>query len=215
MNRSVIVLLVASIFLHYGCGTTDTGSPGSSGTIQQLFPLAVGDSWSYQVIEYFNDGSIKANQTYLLSVPSSSDYQGHTAYTFMANGDSSIKYYYDGTTDIITIDGNSDPVVGFHLLQRIGDSYTFIDTIEPGNIKHKEVLVLRSINEQVKVAAGTFLANRYDQLRILGTSDKPDTDVIDSKYYSSGIGLVKENEWVTSGKLYQKYAVELKQYTVK
>lgn len=221
MKYIVIVLVVlCPLVLFSACSDSSSPSSDDSITIQQLYPMAIGDNWTYELTEYKTDGSIKNNRTYTISIPSSENVQGNTAFLIVPNGDSSTRQlsYYNGTTEIITTYKNGSPVVGFHVLKNVGDIYTIKDTIEPGDVVRKDFGLLRAKNVSVTTVAGTFSTYQYDRIRLVGTSNTLDTDMITSQYYASGVGLVKQVDRyhnTTINALYQKYDFQLQEYTIK
>jgi hypothetical protein len=161
-----ILLCAVSLLPSCKSGT----SPSASNTsIQDIFPLKVGNSWVYAVTEYSSDGTVKGTFPDTIRIVGSTTSQGAPAFEYTQQGADTLLFYYSGSSDLYSVQrGNAS--IALHYPMNIGDTYVLSDSIYPSGFEDKYVLILQSNNESVTVPAGSFSSVHYDQLEIEGTS---------------------------------------------
>src|SRR5437588_10071638 len=94
MKNFIAVLLI--IFLFSAC-KSGGGSGPVSGSIQNLFPLAIGNQWVYGVTEYRSDGTAKGTEYDTVRIVGSTTFQGNTAYQVTQPHTDTLLWYYSGS----------------------------------------------------------------------------------------------------------------------
>ena len=156
--------------------------------------MKIGNRWTYN-FQSFNANGLKMSDTLLNVVVEAQDtYVGHTGY-LLSTGDVKhlIFYYYDGITDLFKAEDNNGKSQLFLRTSMAVDSELILKDTTFFGIRQKSIVVLRNTNESVTVPAGTFLCLHYDAIDFSGVSAS-DTVSQAKMYFSSGIGLIKEED---------------------
>jgi len=216
VNRYFISLVLIYIAVLVGCG--DSTSTSSNETIQQVFPLKVGNQWIYSYQEFQNDGGLRIDDTSRFFITDESSFLGHTAFTILVNGDTSkqVMFYYVGQSDLYSVELGQYIFIQLRYPINIGKSVALLDTIYPNGDTRKEFIVLRSKNESIIVPAGAFTCLHFDDIKIGGPPDQIDTLTMAREYYALDKGLVKEDDYINgiNSNLYLRQSRKLLSYQV-
>ena len=212
------LLFFAAISVFSGC--KNSSSP-SSGSINDIFPLAAGNTWVLQEQEWDGNGTLRLDTTTSILLKSKTVFQGQDGYILSIGGDTTGKtvVYAQGNSDLYTADiGSTTPYIQhiLHYPMNDGDSYVLRDTTYSDLTISRDVLVLRSSNEPVTVPAGTFSTVHFDEIFIGGTASKPDTGSINMIYFAKGVGYIQEKDMRKSATnvWYQRQLYRLKSYKI-
>ncbi|MDP4219636.1 MAG: hypothetical protein Q8916_06505 [Bacteroidota bacterium] len=224
----IISLILASGFslvLLGSCKNSGTSapSPGSTASVQDLYPLKIGDSWTYHRQVLSPTGSVTFDTEDTLTLPNQITFQGQQAFQQNLTPIDTIGtewYYYNGSSDIYSVHHpQSDFEIAhyLHYPMKVGESFILADdSTFARNYDDKTVLVLRSSNESVTVPAGSFSCVYFEKYGITTTSGVVDTEMFDKLYYASGVGLVMDKGFVKSaGVTYQQSEQDLVSFMVK
>jgi hypothetical protein len=193
------LLLLCALGLFLGSCKTST-TPGDTATLQQLFPLSVGNWWSYHTLEYNNDGTPSADYLDTLNILRTEVFQNIQGFVlaFTHSGDPGF-LYYSGADLFSEQDppGSETPYMFLHYPMNTGQAIVVRDTTYSDGNRDQELFIFRGI-ESVAVPAGSFSCHHFTRLSISASSNNtPDSSSSDF-YYSPGIGLVKNMQSYTS-----------------
>jgi hypothetical protein len=178
---------------------SDSNSPTATNngvTVQELFPMSIGNKWTYHYQEWNDDGSVNEDHPAEITVDSNSYLQNQSAFALTVFGKPTFLYYV----------GNSK------LVNAKDTSYALVSGLNIGTEQ-----LLEDTNAPVTVEAGTFTCYRFDDVtRIKNNAGGLDSNGIDSWYYGIGKGMIKEELVVfPQGKRHTFRIVGLVSYSVK
>jgi hypothetical protein len=197
---SLALVFIFTVSFFNGCKTS-TAPPST--TIQDVFPLKVGDRWTYHTQNFRLDGTTSVDTTVAIMIVRQATYQGNSAFVYSIgdtnDNDNRNIVYYDANSNV-TMLKDGFPTTMLHYPMNDDESLTLHDTTYPDNTISREILVLRQSNETVSVPAGNFVCLHYDDLRIRGTANALDTTYKAILYFSVGTGLVQERDYAEKNK---------------
>jgi hypothetical protein len=219
----LLLLCAFAIFLG-GCKSST--SPGDPTTIQQLFPLAYGNYWTYDQKVFNSDGSIQNETTQTNEIIGTQPVHGHQG--FNADFGSGAGILYFSGSDLLQVQSDSSvPQVMLHYPMYMGQTITLqdttivfkVDTAVLEILSQNVQLTFHSAGDQVIVPAGTFSCYHFENRSITayqgGTYGKTDTSSL-HLYYSPGVGLIRETVYASdSGTVKLVATQELMSYRVK
>ncbi|HET9136306.1 MAG TPA: hypothetical protein VFO76_06710 [Candidatus Kapabacteria bacterium] len=188
----------------------------SSDLIEDLYPLQIGNSWSYDFIGA-NADPMGYMPNYLSEeVTDTSRYLGHKLFQISQGGIPRYKLYFDSTSVIRYV---PDSIYSFktqllHWPLTIGETVVFLDTLYNGSYLHKIVFLLQDTKAPITTRAGLFECYHFQQQTYRGNGSHPDTTVIDL-WYAKGIGLVRNRySKVAYGKKIDQGGMDLITYKI-
>jgi hypothetical protein len=205
------LILTCAIGLFLG-GCKSSTSPGPSAvTINQLFPLAVGDSWIMQAQSFDSTGKVLSDMTLpYLTIVGTQQFRGQQAYQALLSISTDTLLFFISGTDLFQVSkyNSANPIVGqyFRYPMNVGESLSLGDSTN---------LILRSTNEAVTVLAKPYSAYHYDETVVSGKAPY-DTLELSQRYFVPNVGMVLDKEYSRDGKgLYMSLQLSLSSYTVK
>jgi len=208
----MIVALLGSIVFSSGCKQTTSISNDS---IEDVFPLKVGDSWTYHLQNWTDSVTKVVDTTINILIQSQLNVQGHTTY-FYTLGDTNHKnsMYYSGTDLFMGSDSNSSSLSLRYPMSPDEAIVTF-DTTNSDGIRQTSKLIFRQSNEPISVPAGQFSCYHYEELRMITFQNKTDTVFLSKLYYAKNVGLVLEEDFLNyTGNRYMSLLEQLLTYVV-
>ncbi len=210
--QSFIISLAFIFFIFFGCKSNPVSAQG--GSIQDIFPLKVGDSWTYRQKDFDTSGAVGIDTTGVISVNGEETYNGFHAYHYTIDS-GFVLLYYSGS-DLYSIDPSSTftPEIILHYPMNIGESRVKDTTLN--GTSFRETVTLLQNSEAVITVAGTFQAVHFLTVDAYLFPNIADTVSIVDTYYAPGVGLVlaKNYEFINN-KRYVSRSVELQSYVVK
>jgi hypothetical protein len=211
--RSKFVTLFVFLSLLAGCSEDTIVS--NSHTVQEVFPLHVGNNWKYLWNEYGVLGDIIRRDTDFVHVDSVTSYNGKPA--FALNG--SMIYLYSGNDLMYVSSYNTtgeSPLIILRYPVKVNESITVSDTTDPSGHQVLRTIRLASVDSIITVPAGTFKCLFYETYRIQGRAGELDTFFISQEYYALGVGRIKGNHYAYHNNGVKRPYVfeELHSYTV-
>lgn len=212
------LLLLCSFVLFFG--SCKNATTPDTATIEQLFPMSVGNSWTYHSQSFNQDGSISKDTTLAwLTITGTQQYQGHLAYiTAFGGGSDQSLLFYSGS-DLMQVSSSSPssaPQSILHYPMNSGSTFTFRDTTYPDGRVDRSLLVLRGKNENVTVPAGSFSCYHFETLDVYGMPSSLDTGYSEDLYFASNVGWIQGKSYSrNNGVRYLGSMQSLKSYVVK
>ncbi len=164
-----------------------------------LFPLTVGDLWTYHHQEFRDDGSISLDVNQDELVRSQLVFRGTPTFEISIAGDTlkDLQRYISGTCLYVLTNANKVPHLICELFypSAIGKTIVLSDTTTPSQYETRLIMILRSATEQVTVPAGTFSCAHFDEYLLQGNPAALDTIPLFSLYLASGVGKVSEKDY--------------------
>ena len=219
----VLISAFAALFFS-GCKSSTTPtSPTSTASVQDIYPLKMGDSWTNHRQIFSANGTITFDIIDTLTLPRQITFQGHEAFQQSLTPIDTIGtvwYYYNSTSDINFVHHpQSDFEIAHYLHYPMSIGETFIlseDSTSLKNLDEKSALLLRSTNENVTVPAGTFSCVYFEKFGITTTNGVVDTEMYEKLYFAPGVGLVMNKGYIKSaGVTYQQSEQDLVSYIIK
>ena len=215
---SLLPCLIVVVFC-IGC-SDDPPVPEPKPTIQQIFPMKVGDIWVYQR-NTIQTGTVDSS-TYRFVSTDSSLINSRT-YTLEIDGDTTKSggLYFVGTSDLYSVSFSKGITTMKHLLQypMEFDNNVLLDYhIRASDfMRIREDLILRQDTTTVATPLGTFHCVYFENVSYMGPTDSfQDTTGIVGLYYAKNIGLVKREEYdYVSGKRVLNRTLQLVSYSLK
>lgn len=197
---SLVLVFIFTVLFFNGC--KNSTSPSNT-SIQDVFPLKIGDKWVYHIQNFLSNGATFVDTTTEIFILRQADYQGNSAFVYSLDDTNSIDnkniVYYDATSNVIMLkDGYATTML--HYPMKENESLTLHDTTYSNGTIKREILVLRESNEPVSTPAGNFICLHYDDLSIRETSNISDTGYKAMLYFSIGTGLVQERDYTEKKK---------------
>lgn len=194
--KTLIAFLIAVFTMSVFSGCSEDSATPNTYTIQNVFPLKVGNKWTYQNTYYNLDGSIdttNGSDSVIFLVDSAIVYNSIPAYA-MTIVEKSIMYYLN--TDLFMVDQFSgNPRLILRYPMNINETILIKDTTYSSGGRSKNILRYVSDNVSITVPAGTFNCINYEQISLNGEKDALDTTFRSNIYLSFGIGLIKEDSY--------------------
>ena len=173
-------------FIIFGCGDNNTNQDNSS---KEIYPLAVGNSWSYQVMSYnsTNKDSVKIFDTLTTYVYKKITINGEDWYSISPDGKSSkvlLINRKDGLWGCIIEDSSKINIDSAFL------GFKYPTFVNDSNIKNGKGYLTVNLNNEVSTILGKFNCIRYIDIH---------DQILESNgtYISPGVGVVKD-EFITS-----------------
>jgi hypothetical protein len=213
-SLSALCIALLSVLLLIGC--SDDPVP-SNGTIQQLFPLAIGNSWKVQVVEYDDLGNVEAIDTMSLTIDSAGTSFGHSG--FFASSQKPIFLYYNNGVDLLSQNPNNktDYKMVLRYPMAVNEIVITEDTTYPNGYRSQSLFKMISENTPVSVPAGTFNCVVYMDYNLYGKGTL-DTTSIDIQSFAFGTGYVKLDTYYrnsSTSKTVLKYSASVIKATIK
>ncbi|MBS1902372.1 MAG: hypothetical protein JSS75_01550 [Bacteroidetes bacterium] len=220
--RHTYLLVLVVLVITQGCSSSSTQpeTAPTPTTIRTLFPLAVGNSWTYQVTNYdANTGAVSQRSTYTTSIDSAVTINGQTAYKYgsgsayqsFSGNDLQYSYTPSGRTGMITL-------VRYRYPMLVGTPQKVLDTTYSDQSRQVTTLEIVDSAKKVTVPAGTFTCVQFRTVILSTFSAAPlDTAQVTDDYLAPGVGLVRTAHY-RSNRISEDNLldlVELKSYTVK
>jgi len=188
----------------------------SSDTIEDLYPLRIGNTWSYDYMPPPSDQTLF--RAYILNeeITDTARYLNHKLFKISQHGIPKYNLYYDSTT---VIRYTADTTYSFktpllHWPLKVGESIAFLDTVYDGSYLHKIVFFLKDTKAPVTTKAGSFECYHFQQVTLRGDNIHPDTALTDL-WYAKGTGLVKTRySKIADGKTVDLGGMDLSSYKV-
>ncbi len=178
--------------------------------MQQLFPLAIGDTWIVHGQTFDTTGKIITDATYpLLKILGTQQFQGQQAFQALSGISSDTLLFFISGTDLYQVTNfNAQPIIGQYLRYPMNAGETL-------SLNDSTKLIFQGNNESVTVSAGTFSCYHFDNIVISGKAPF-DTLSMDRLYLASGIGIVQDKIYSADSKgIYLSLQLSLSSYTVK
>lgn len=186
--KSLSALLLALLALSNLTGCSEDPVP-SGGTIQQLFPLSVGNSWTLQQTIYDDAGNVTNTDTSRMTIDSTGTVFGHSGFYFSSDGDHGF-YYYQNGIDVRYQDPKDEQDNSIVMRYPMAENEILVikDTTTEAGYRTKEFIKLISENTSVTVPAGTFNCLTYIKYRLYGNSTLDTTSyIVMSAAFGKGI----------------------------
>lgn len=188
------LIVVLSVSFFYGC--SDDAITPNTYTIQDVFPLKVGNAWTYAVHDSVELG-VPNDYTLKITIDSAITHQGIPGFagsigrvgSFGSNG----IFYYSGPNlySYNPMYNSGQLVVRYPM--SINESVVTFDTLYDDGHRQKEYMRYSYDNTSITVTAGTFGCIVYDTFGLYGTEGTVlDTTSKGKQYYSFDVGLVKD-----------------------
>lgn len=215
------LLFLSAFALFFGSCKSAT-SAGDSTTIQQLFPMLVGNVWTYNDLQYDQSGAVTGEDTTQLHITGKRNFAGNDAF-FLAilgpGGPDSGLIYYAGS-DLFSVSSLNQQVPRSQRVLRYpmaaGETLIMHDTTYADTSRSERVLVFRGAGESVTVPAGTFSCYHFDNISIYGKPSSFDTTSKEMLYFAPNIGYILDEYYSRSGgTFYRGSRTELKSYKLK
>jgi hypothetical protein len=212
-SLSAFCITLLSVSLIIGCSEDPTPS---SNTIQQLFPMAVGNSWKMQVVDYDTNGVPSDIDTMDLVIDSAGTVFGHSGF-FTVAGETGFLYYNGADLRSQNPSHESDNQMVLRYPMAVNEIVITEDTTYPNGYRSQSLFKMVSENTPVTVPAGTFNCVVYMDYNLYGKGTL-DTTSIDILSFSFGKGYIKQESYYRKGstsKLIQSNTVSLISATIK
>ena len=184
--KSKYLFFALLAFVILGCSDNNTNQDNSS---KEIYPLAVGNSWSYQVMSYnsTNKDSVKIFDTLTTYVYKKITINGEDWYSISPDGKSSkvlLINRKDGLWGCIIEDSSKINIDSAFL------GFKYPTFVNDSNIKNGKGYLTVNLNNEVSTILGKFNCIRYINIhdQILENN---------GTYVAPGIGMVKD-EFITS-----------------
>ena len=186
MKSSVSVLLLVFSVLYFGC---DSSEPDENVTIQQLFPLNVGNVWALSREEYNADGSVEGRDTLRITIDSAGVLNGRQGF-YSTNPDGELFFVYYSGNDMYSYGPSRDRTdLILHLPENFNEDFVTADTTYSGGYHSKSIMKLVSKNAPVTVPAGSFSTFKFESIHLYGQGVL-DTSSMSVLHFAPGVGLV-------------------------
>ena len=191
MSSKSILFFTILFGFFLGCSDSSTEPETQKVTIDSLFPLKIGNSWSVQVKEYSKStGMLSGTDTTDILVTGNTTFKGLSAFSATFDGDPGV--IYKSGNDLYFVDMPS----GFQQLvarypMTIGQTDKVIDTLVD-DTRTRVFFKLLSSNESVTVPAGTFSTYHFQEIDLSGKAEPLDTLGITNTYFTPGTGFIRQ-----------------------
>jgi len=195
INISIMLMLLVSLFS--GCSKDDPTNPPDPDSANVIWPLAIGNSWTFQLTFFYEGDTISLEYTTAITESVSED--GRNIYIGDDHGDFKEGLFNDSVgfhNVLVYPDSISYSGLRYKYPGQIGDSWTF------EYLDMESSATIEDVSVSVTVPAGTF--NCYEYALISSEETRID-------YCCPGIGLIKSEFFLDSILLAK---MELVGYTV-
>lgn len=193
MKLACSILLLFACLSYLGCETSSGGGPLGE-TIQNVFPMKVGNSWSYLATSYHVNGGIAEQDTFRFSIDSAGTVNGHAGFYASLFG---VGFLYYSGNDLMADDLTGDkPQFWMRYPMEVGEEIVLKDTVN-GSYREKDIVRLVSKNTTITVPAGTFTCIWYKTTGMDNTLNGTfDTTTTSDFYVALGVGLIKTEDYL-------------------
>lgn len=193
MKKLIISLLVLCAAITLSSCSDDPAASG--GTIQQLFPMTIGNSWKMQYIGYDTNGVIDEIDTMDLVIDSAGSVFGHQGF-FASSGDPENSFLYYNNTDLRSQDPDNESDNEFIIRYPMATNEIIIidDTTYPDGYRRQSLFKMISENTPVTVPGGTFNCVVFMDYNLYGKGSL-DTTSYDIFSFAFGTGYVKQDSY--------------------
>ena len=206
-----LLLVFCAAFL-YSC--SNSTSVGLSGNVTDLFPLKIGNTWTYLIKDYDTTGKVASQGSDIWTVTSKVDTMGNAVYFFSTQNGPSALYYHG---DKLFVFGN----YGLPLLQYpVSRGAVLIrrDTIyayPSDTTVSKSYTTFLGDNVVLDLGFEKFFCSKFEFMSIGGPVSHPDSSNASTLYFAAKKGLVKEADYDFYNKVrYLRRTYELQSYKV-
>jgi hypothetical protein len=141
---AILMVCVASL----SCGDDDPTNPWQGG---EIYPLAIGNSWTYEVMNFDSLGNVESLDTISASVVRDTVIDGETWYVTEGDGEEGIHIGYCIIRSNGFYSNWPDEELLYKYPARVGDQYMVED----------DTVIVENLDESVTVPAGEFDCVRY------------------------------------------------------
>lgn len=223
-TASRLIVLCLAVAMAAGCSSSGSGVGPTYGTnAESLFPLAVGNTWTYQVVSHHTSG-LTDTATQVLSIVDSKPLAGSTAFVMLnPSGQTAFYAYQNGGTDLVTLD-TTNGQVRTQLMYRdpmtLGDTLVLLDSIVDAQYAERDVLILNILDTLVNTGTLTLHALKYTRIHFRSDLGSPlSVNSMEEDYLARGVGLVIAKTYGTNpfdpSQLIPVLEVRLQNYTLK
>ncbi len=208
-----VLLVLCIVAFSEGCKDNVSASDDS---IQDIFPLKVGDRWTYHIEEWLNTNFKVTDTIGDIVVQEQAVFKGHQGYLYSL-GDTNNEniVYYSGSDLFIVNESNSSTIV-LRYPMTTNQKLVLTDTTYPDGSRLTKELVYRQDNEPITVPAGQISCVHYDRLVINYMQNIADTSLVRKLYFTKGIDFVLEEEFEKhQGKPFMIFRESLLSYSLK
>src|SRR5688572_12768911 len=184
------LLILCSVSVLSSCSDDPAAS---GGTVQQLFPLATGNSWTLQQTIYDDAGNVTNLDTSRMTIDSAGSLFGHSGFHSSSDGDHGF-YYYQNDIDLRYQDPKNEEDNNIVMRYPMAENEILVvkDTTTEDGYRTKEFIKMISENTSVSVPAGTFNCVTYINYRLYGNSTLDTTSYIVMSA-AFGKGIIKQD----------------------
>lgn len=192
--KSLSALLLALLALSNLTGCSEDPVP-SGGTIQQLFPLTVGNSWTLQQTIYDDAGNVINLDTTRTTVDSAGTVFGHSGFHSTDHGEHVFFYYQNGIDfRYQNIRDETDNHIMIRYPMAENEILVLKDTTTEDGYRTKEFIKLISENTSITVPAGSFNCVTYINYYLYGNATL-DTTSYTVMSFAFGKGLIQRDSY--------------------
>jgi hypothetical protein len=189
--------LVAAGFI----GCSSSSAPTDAVTMQTLFPMSVGNTWTYLAIDH-NASNPSDTTVGTIKVVGLGTYGSSTTYRIVNfDGDTSQFFFLNGGQELWAAQGQTSggiqPYFAMRYPMPAGDSVVSSDTTYQGGYRYRELYYFRSKNAIINTGTRNYTCYQFESI---STSSQSATDPLqvtgsDELYFAPGIGLVAERSY--------------------
>lgn len=216
---STLALALLSLSFFAGCSEDSPSNYNynndSSVYIKEIFPLAIGNQWTYFSTAYLPDGSIYRADSGRVMIDSAYTLKGIQG--FMNTSLTPPQFLYYSGSEVRSFDmvtGKTNVIARYPMA--INETITIEDTLFSDGFRSRTMMRIASENTKVTVPAGTFTCVNYEIVEMYGKDGKLDTSTVLQKYFSKGVGRIKSIYYnYLSSKVQPQSVSELIHYSLK
>jgi hypothetical protein len=184
-------MLLASglLLIIMGCSKNPASSsarPGPSG--HDLFPMAIGNSWTYETTAYDSAGNVNGSSTATLTMPRDTVVASETWFFYAFHGTIFWRTRADGVWRMPVVQGVADsPVLYYKYPTIVGDTVTISD-----DGTTRQTMATLSLDSAAVTAAGAYRCVLYCQTAV-------SNNVLISQeylYFAPGVGWTASDKYV-------------------
>ena len=190
--KSLSAFCIALLSVLFLIGCSDDPVP-SSNTIQQLFPMAVGNSWNFQNINYDDLGNIAEIDTMDMVIDSAGTSYGHSGFFASIAGMPSFLFYNNNDLRSRTAFDSDDQMI-IRYPMAANEIVITQDTTDADGWRSQSLFKMISENTPVTVPGGTFNCVVYMDYNLYGKGTL-DTSSYDILSFAFGTGYVKHDSY--------------------
>lgn len=175
-----------------GCSEEPTTSQ-TQYTIQDVFPLTVGNNWRYAVHSYDKNGTTTDIDSSTISVDSTIGTGSNIAFWTQLGDDKPHLMYYSGPELIAYENDGTLSDVRFKYPMSVNEVIVLEDTVRSSGTHYRKTMSLISDNTPITVPAGTFDCITYEYLSMSGKGSALDTTSMMQYHMGFGVGIVQRD----------------------